>query len=713
VNSRRPAPAAALLLGALLLSPGTGARAEDDDGLPTILAPLRADVLASLGRATFRSTAAEEGGPEAAFDGRNGTVLRTGANPAFVEVAFDLPREVLSAQVLFPGVDDHEWSLLAGDDPDRLRVLVERRRVRADRWSEVENLHPPAAGRVFRVVAKRLSGEDAVSFAEVALVARQAPESIEMQSPSSVVCPDGNLPVRARVTFDGGRRSTAVHGLAILAPLDAPFRVERTGFEDFKGVDLRYVETGRGEVRARIKRRGGWLESPPMEIEARSEGLPDWSVGWIERLPRIPLDGRGGGLPERGSPVEYRARVKNLGTRNAPRVPVRWLVDGRTAEDSWLEGLERFEEGTSSLRLVEDGASREVRLVVDPGDATPEASEGNNEVTIRSDALRVGFWVETPVLDHFHRVQASFRDGANGWEDWAQRQMRRWNRMLADAGVADRVALDLVVEVEEGALPVADGLPDRDPDAGDLTVDLQRGFPATMLEGDRWRRTGERRDDNPLWFDGDLLVALSRARYLADLRRLSVRADEVELEGAALPPAEGGFVHRSRSGRMTAGEPAAGYGPHEAWALRRVAGRRARGGNHGSPPESGEYLADLPESCAVRVLAADGKPLPGARVRAWRRAPGEDGREVFGGDTVRDGETDASGVLDLSPGGVDPFFDGRREGPLDPGRGVLLLEIRGGGRSAWRFLEVVPFNLAFAAGERSSHAEPVATDLPR
>ena len=733
------APAAALrpavLAAALALSfpvPGSvpAAAGEEEDGLPTLLAALRPGVLARLGRASFRHSEADLGSPADAFDGRPGTVLRSRAvNPAFLEVAFDVPREVLSAQAFFPGGAPHEWSLLAGGDPERLAVIFERRRVAPDAWSPVVEFHPPLQARIFRVVVRRLAGDDFVHFGEISLQARQRPVSLEMLAPSTVVAPEGDLVLGARATFDGGVRSASVHGLGFEAPADAPFRVETIGRNGPVRTSLRYERTGRARIRARVRRGDGWLVSEPLEIEAREEGLPDWSAGWIERTPRLPFDGPGGGRPAPGSAVVWRAHVRNYGTRAAPRVPCLWTLDGRTVGTGSLPGIPRFAEETATLRLEEDGRGRDLRFVVDPSGEVPETSEGNNAVTVRTDALLLGLWVERPVVDWFPRVQASFGDGANGWEDWAQRQVARWNRMLAEArhpltpeGVTDRVALDLVVVAEEGALPLGGGLPSNDPDASDRTVDLQWGFPATLLDGDFYRRVGERSDANPLWFEGSLLHELGHARYLVDLYRLNVHAHEVDLRAPdgtpvagspLLPVVAADALRYTASGRMMAGDYAGGYGPHEAYALQRVAGRRARGGNRNAPPGIGEYLADLPRTCGVRVLAADGQPLDGVRIRAWRRAEGPGGRERFGGDPVREGETAAGGAADLSPGGRDPFFEGRKDGSFDAGQGVLLLQLSREGRTAYRFLEVVPFNLAFWGGERAAHFEDVPTDLPR
>jgi hypothetical protein len=664
---------------------------------------------------------ADAGSPGDAFDGKPGTVFRTREDPAFLEVTFDRPREVISAEGFFGGRVPHEWSLLAGDDPDSLHAVFERRGVAPDAWSRVESFSPPLRARVFRVVAKRPSDGAPVEFGEIALQSRQRPERLEVVAPSGVICPEGALVLRSRIWYDGGSISAAARGLAYETPDVSPLLLEPRGPADSNAVTAKFGRPGPAKVRAFIPGEPGFrIESPWRELDCRAEGKPDWSVGWIERLPRLAFDAPGGGLPAPGSVVTYRAHVKNYGTVDAPRVRCRWEVDGKVREITEIPPIPRLGEGTRDLKLPFDGARREVRFVVNIDGNFAETSEGNNSLAVASDALRVGFWVERPVLAWFHATQASFGDGANGFEDWAQRQVARWNRMLAGAkypltpeGIADRAALDLVVEVDEGALPFQGGTPVDDPDAADRTVDMQRGFPASLLEGDRYRRTGAKRDDNPLWFDGALLRALSHIRYLVDLDRLDVLRADVAVPRFDLGADEAGYVHRSTFGVMTRGLHAGGYGPHEAWSLQRIAGRRARSTNRGEPAERGEFFAELPHRCAVRVLAADGKPLDGAAVRAWRRTTTPDGRGVFSGEPVREGESSEGGGVDLSPGDRDPFFEGRREPPFDARDAVLLLSISRGDRTCWRFLEIVPFNLARWKGEEVIWFEDVPTDLPR
>ena len=61
-------------------------------------------------------------------------------------------------------------------------------------------------------------------------------------------------------------------------------------------------------------------------------------------------------------------------------------------------------------------------------------------------------------------------DEANSWEDWAQRQVDKWNEMLETAifpstpqGCFDRVRLDRVVIVNDDTLPLNGGTSDEPP----------------------------------------------------------------------------------------------------------------------------------------------------------------------------------------------------------------------------------------------------------
>jgi hypothetical protein len=112
------------------------------------------------------------------------------------------------------------------------------------------------------------------------------------------------------------------------------------------------------------------------------------------------------------------------------------------------------------------------------------------------------------------------------------------------------------------------------------------------------------------------------------------------------------------------------------------------------------------------VVDAAGTPLDGAEIRCWKRVKAVDGTEVFTGEPFRHVATADGGFADLSVAGRDPFFDGVRDGALDLGHGVLILQVRHGGRTCWRFLEILPYNLAWWAGEQGTHVETLRVEFP-
>ena len=100
-----------------------------------------------------------------------------------------------------------------------------------------------------------------------------------------------------------------------------------------------------------------------------------------------------------------------------------------------------------------------------------EVSKFNNRVEDYTDALAVGFYVEEYLWLVTHEHQKYLNIGSNGFEDWAQRQIREWNELLEEAiypstplGVIDRVRLDRIVVTPNNSLPISGGLATNNPD---------------------------------------------------------------------------------------------------------------------------------------------------------------------------------------------------------------------------------------------------------
>ncbi len=190
--------------------------------------------------------------------------------------------------------------------------------------------------------------------------------------------------------------------------------------------------------------------------------LPDVDVLYIERTPRLAFNPSDlnytSGLPSPGQRMVYLAHVKNWGTE-AVTVPYEWWFDGALAA-SGVVTIQPGQEVTVPYEWYWESTDHTLEFRADPAGTLDEISKLNNRVSIRTNALLVGLWVEQSLYNYFHNNQYLLNDGANSFEDWGQRMIRRWNEWLAKAiypsspnGALDRVALDKVVVVPDGALP--------------------------------------------------------------------------------------------------------------------------------------------------------------------------------------------------------------------------------------------------------------------
>jgi hypothetical protein len=227
-----------------------------------------------------------------------------------------------------------------------------------------------------------------------------------------------------------------------------------------------------------------------LDVTVLDEGRPDWNVTYIEGLPRADYS-KGAAAPKPGDMLQWCAHVKNYGTDTAPPVRVEWRVDGKTVRGGNLPRLERWASTEILLSLPAQAKPQTVELVVDPEGQVAETSEKNNVVRVSTHSRPAGFWVEESTYRFFHRHQTALEDGANSWEDWAQRQVRHWNsvqKVAAAVRPGPRVRpapwrVDRIVVVRDGALPLAGGSAVEEPDSRERSLQWMRGFPASYAAG--------------------------------------------------------------------------------------------------------------------------------------------------------------------------------------------------------------------------------------
>jgi hypothetical protein len=471
----------------------------------------------------------------------------------------------------------------------------------------------------------------------------------------------------------------------------------------------------------------------------------DLDVLLVSRSPRIDYvwdaaDPTRQGWPAPAQNVTWQAHVAAWGGHDIPGVSYRWILDGAEV----ARGRVDVAAGTSTLvdyTLPWTFERRELTFEIDPDGEVAEDEEGNNSQGVFTDALGVGFYVEQGLYDHFRNNQHLLAGGrSNSFEDWAQRHMRRFNEMAARAiwpetpgGVLDRMRLDEVVVVPDGALPLVPlgDIPTAQPEASgrthpnlaDRSVDLVWGFvTADVATIYKDVRTVDE-NANPFYYEGSLLHELGHARYLQDVYgwwvRDGVDGDAVNITeggrrvaGTALMPGTQLLHFSSGQGLMTQT-----YGfidHHSSIALNLIAHRRATRGNYNEPDNIGEFLNDLPAENRVTVRDAGGNPIPDADVWIYQAVGGKPYYFTKIYDDVPDLKlrTDAAGRVLV---GRCPFsVDGKLVHDFGGSNVTAIVRVAKGSYVAYGFLESLGFNIEYWGGhtQLADHDLVVGKECP-
>lgn len=460
----------------------------------------------------------------------------------------------------------------------------------------------------------------------------------------------------------------------------------------------------------------------------------DLSVGWISRLPQIDYvwaseNPAAEGWPVPGEQVTWVAHVRNLSGRSLEGISYQWLLDGKVVE-SGVATLATDVVTTFELPRSWTFDRHELVFEIDTTDAVEEIEERNNRLLIHTDALTVGFWVEQTFWNSIREVLVRADIGATTFDDWMQRQVRRFNEMAALArypetpdGVLDRWRIDAIHLVPDDSLPLyppgpevpdwgADpsSYPTLYPDSTDRSIDMQWGFPA---------RAAPFFQDRTAWtllYDS-LIHELGHARYLVDVYGwdVSVPRDVVQLNPP--PPAtEFGWLHKTTEFGLMNTQ----WGfidRYSAIALNRIAGQRATRGHYNEPANIGTFLNDLPEWNRVTPVTPDGTTFPRSRVRVYQASGERDPdfeshpyRLVFDGQPDLELETDQHGAVLL---GRNPFSDGDLVLAVDRINVTAILEIiDDAGASHWGYLESLQFTLAYWRGQTEMADHRLLVDAP-
>ncbi|GAB4378774.1 MAG: hypothetical protein Kow0042_27520 [Calditrichia bacterium] len=446
----------------------------------------------------------------------------------------------------------------------------------------------------------------------------------------------------------------------------------------------------------------------------------DLTIRYIARLPRIDYVWGSSnpaveGWPVEGQTVTWRAVVVNWSDSSVANVHYTWAIDGSPV-DSGTVDIPASDTAFVDFPWVWTFNRHQIKFILDSKNEVAEEEEGNNSVLLYSNAISVGFYVEQSLYDYFHTYQNELGVHSNSWEDWAHRHVQRWNAMFQAAqypgspqGVLDRIRLDKITIVPDGALPLHGGLPTNHPNMNDRTVDLQWGFPASLLTGGMYSNHTSTSLNNPFYFEGSLLHELGHARYLIDLYGFNVHDDgsgnTVAIKengqlivGTPYMPLIGGAVYFTPIQGLMNGQYTF-VDEYSAMALNLIAGHRAVMGNYNAPLNIGVFINDLPLQNRLTVKDENGNILPNAEIKIYQAAP-QPG--VWYGkyyDNIPDLEltTDSVGVVLL---GRCPFSsNGQITHTYGHSNGVLILRVAYAGKVGYSFLESTFFNMKFWSGQ--------------
>jgi hypothetical protein len=460
----------------------------------------------------------------------------------------------------------------------------------------------------------------------------------------------------------------------------------------------------------------------------------DLDVGWISRLPEIEYvvnssNPRVEGWPAAGSDVTWRAHVRNWGS--APvTATYEWRLDGTLVAGGTTSLAAN---AYSEVDLVRPWSFERHQLTFHVHSGAAEESAANDELTVFTDALAVGFWVEQSFYNFMREHQQELSGvGSASFEDWAQRHITRYNEMAGIAiypetpnGVLDRWRLQKIVVVPDGALPLVpftapDGNGSTHPDDSDRTIDMSWGFQAFGVPAFTDLHTVS--SFNPFYLDGSRIHELGHARYLLDVYaagvqhvpprfRIDIEENGTPVVGKLMPAQlliSNGITGYRAYVTKYSGLMASDYtwiDEYSATALNLIAGARAVDGTANVPSNYAVFLNDLPAQNRVTIRDAAGKPVANAEVDLFRGERVDDDLSIPDSYLTRayDNTPDLHFTSD-SEGrilvGRNPFtprsaLDGNRLAEL-----TAILRVRAGGKTTFGFLEAFDFNLAYWRGER-------------
>lgn len=448
--------------------------------------------------------------------------------------------------------------------------------------------------------------------------------------------------------------------------------------------------------------------------------------------------------PKPGDRMTYTAHVKNSGF--APyrgKLDYLWRYNGTVIEQGTVE-VNLAPEQTRTFKIIipwkgdlSDIRDEKLWFEVDPNEKIVEITRNNNAQSKYLKARSWKYWVERSAYEYTSQFLTAY--GSYAFEDYLKWHEQMWNETflnrsrfddLAPDGSTQRISLDDFEIVEDGRLR---GFIHRLDDKPDFHFDGEWG--TETLKGDdlkdpeKVKNTQNFLRATRIFLEGSLLhEACHQVLGAFDVYWSNQEPSEPHQPNGKVKLKDGGDYYITRgamyaySGLMGGDDCRPNEHYTESSGLFEL--HSIMGFNANTPYRNGfygEWQYDLPRSIFARILAADGSPIPEAKVRLWQCSA----NEIRDEDLVADGlVSDKQGVLklpDQDSGEKEDYttLTGHTLLKKNPfGRidvvgvnTVLLMRIEAYGQVDYRFIRLYELNRAYWRGQKEVYTHDVQSQI--
>ena len=672
------------------------------------------------GKVNVTNSNTDIGSIDKVFDNNNGTLARSASiNPFIVTLQFKNPIN-LCASTIFMTASKGEWTLECADNITDLQnqrgTYLKKINARIAEGGVTDSaFFSTIKTKVIQLSARRTTGDNYVHLCDWKLYSEVTIDSLAFlnKSDSLLIGEAGN----AIVTACDKSSQMSYNFPSLVIKYSSSDQTIATVNDAGRITPLK---AGSFTLIASCNN----ITASKIFIVSKDSQTPDLTICYIKRLPEIDYVTNStrpqiDGWPAVNQDILWRAYVKNWSGDTLKNVSFEWKLNDVIVKSGTIAKIPPYSLAISNLDYKWNFDRKELKFNIDSKKEIIEVNETNNELLIYTDAISLNLYVEKPVYDYFRKFQYKLNAGTNCWEDWAQiLLLKRWNKMFAEAihpdspnGVIDRIRIDSIVVVPENALPLNGGLASNNPNKYDKTVDLQWGFPTSLIVGTNnfYSKTTKKEDNNPFFFEGSLLHELGHARYLIDSYGFNVHAgagginigiteNGTPIVGTKyLPYAAWDCVHYNDydDGLMSGGYTK--VDAFVAFCLNRIAKNRALCGNMNAPCNVGAFINDLPTENKIIIKDDKGNVLKNASVKIYQ-ATGVNSWYGKTYDNIPDLQlyTDNSGSVLV---GRCPFSkDGIIKHTYGLANSVIIIRIESGENVEYTFLESNAFNMEYWRG---------------